>query len=111
MLYRSLVEQLVSSNLESQIAARMAILAQQENAIEPLVSVYSGGVNDVQGLAVLDILAEIGGFEAMALLRNVFAFEDKRPVMRYAAAKGLLRNEHNLSPDEVVEVTRFLAEV
>jgi hypothetical protein len=57
MSYRTLIEQLVSSNLESQIAARMAILAQQENAVEPLVSVYSGGVTDAQGLAVLDILA------------------------------------------------------
>lgn len=109
--YRTLVEQLVSSTLQNQMNARMTLLAEQEDAVDPLSNVYFGGVDDKQGAAILDVMAEIGGFEALAVLRNVFAFEDHRPILRYAAAKGLLHNGHNLSPDELVDVNRFLAEV
>lgn len=108
--FRALVEQLVSDNPTAQLEAKAALLALEEEATGPLSDVYYGGVNDAEGSAILDIVAEIAGFEALALLRNEFHFEDKRPVLRRAAASGLLRNQDNLSPDELEEVTRFLAE-
>lgn len=84
------------------------IIALDEDAIHPLVDEFYAGVTDAQGVAILDIVAEIGGPDAMSMLRNVFHFEDSRHKLQYAAAKGLLLNLYNLSPHERDEVHRFL---
>jgi hypothetical protein len=106
--YRVLVEQLASPDNDERLNARQTLLEMDEDALEPLTNVFYGGVNDTQGVAVLELVAEIGGPDALSMLRNVFYFEDQRVALKQKAAHGLLQNRANLSPNEIEEVTAYL---
>jgi hypothetical protein len=84
-------------------------MALQEDAVEALADAYFAGVNDEQGIAILDLLADIGGYEALNIMRDIVKHETKRLKLRIAAAYGLLRNEDNLSNREVKLLKRFIA--
>lgn len=107
--FAQLVKELVDDNPIVQQAARMILMALDEDAIDPLIDEFYAGVTDAQGDAILKIMAEIGGPDAMSTLRNVFHFEDTRLVLKRAAANGLLHNSENLSHDELEEVALFIA--
>lgn len=108
--YQELVRQLVSNDAEQQIAARQILLALEEDAVTGLLDEYYAGVNQAQGIAVLDILAQIGGYEALNALRSLLFFDlTTPPTLRTAAAKGLLLNSDYLSPDEVQKISDYLA--
>jgi len=106
--FSQLVKQLADDNLNVQQAARMILLALDEDAVDPLIDEFYAGVTEAQGVAVLAIMAEIGGPDAMSTLRNVFHFET-RPTLKRAAASGLLHNSDNLSQDELEDVTMYIA--
>lgn len=106
--YDYLIGELISSNVLNRSAARMILLSLQESAVNPLGDAFYAGVNDAQGAAILDVVAEIGGPDALAMLRNVFDFEDHRPDLQVCAAMGLLENYQNLSVDEIWHVKNFL---
>jgi len=108
--YQALVKKLVSPDVADQMAAKMILIALDEDAINPLVDEYYAGITDAEGIAILGVLADIGGYEALAVLRNVFDFEEVRPALRYAAAQGLLRNSDKLTLEENQEITLYLAE-
>ena len=63
--YDSLVERFLLAEPIHRVAARMILMALQEDAIEPLADAYFAGVNDEQGIAILDLMADIGGYEAL----------------------------------------------
>ncbi len=107
--YDSLVERFLVAEPIHRIAARMILLALQEEAVEPLADAYFAGVNDEQGIAILDLMADIGGYEALNIMRDIIRHETKRPKLRVAAGQGLLRNEDNLSPKELKAIKRFLS--
>lgn len=106
-----LVRRLNSKNPAHSAAARMLLIALQERAVGPLIDELYAGVTDAQGTVILNMLAEIGGPEAMETLRSVFEYEVGRPALQAAAARGLQRNVHNLSLDEVEAVSLFLADL
>lgn len=106
-----LVRRLNSESPAQRAAARMLLLALQERAVTPLIDELYAGVTDRQGIAILEMLAEIGGYEALEVLRSIFAYEDGRPALQVAAAQGLRRNVHNLSLEEVESVSIFLEEL
>ena len=108
--YASLVERFLVAEPVHRIAARMILMALQEEAIEPLADAYFAGVNDEQGIAILDLMADIGGYEALNIMREIVRHETKHLKLRVAAAQGLLHNEDNLSPKEVKAIKRFLSE-
>ena len=107
--FAELVKQLVDENPAIQQSAKMAILALDEEAIDSLNDQFFAGVNDTVGLAILDIIAEIGGPDAMSTLRNVFYFEETRHSLQQSAARGLLHNSQSLSPKELDDVESFLS--
>jgi hypothetical protein len=104
---RRCLVQLVSADPAERDAAREALYTQQEDAVYPLLDQFYAGVDEATGVAVLGVLADIGGPDALAALRQVFHFEE-RPAWRRAAARGLLRNRANLDHDEITAVERFL---
>jgi|GEM_PF-2128918 len=106
--YDSLVERFLLAEPIHRVAARMILMALQEDAIEPLADAYFAGVNDEQGIAILDLMADIGGYEALNTMRDIVKHETKRRKLRVAAAHGLMRNENNLSKKEVKVLKRFL---
>ena len=106
--YAELVQQLVSDNPKVREAAKITLLQLDEDAVGPLVNQFYAGVNDAQGVALLTVIADIGGPEAMSTLRSMFHFEDSRLALKQAAATGLLHNAYSLSPNELVELKAYL---
>lgn len=106
--YDALVERFLLAESAQQMAARMILIALQEDAIEPLADVYFAGVNDEHGSMILTLMAEIGGYEALNILRDILKHEKGRPDLRLIAAEGLLFNEDNLSEQEAIAIKRFL---
>lgn len=109
--FRNLVTQMAQPQPEQRLAARMLLLSLQEDAVNPLIDVYYAGVTDTEGVAILSLLAEIGGWEAMNVLRSIFEFETERTILKRAAASGLLHNADNLSQHERESIALFLAQL
>lgn len=108
--YAQLVKLLVHEDSKIRESARKTLMAIDEAAVDPLLDEFYAGVTDAQGVAILDVIAEIGGPDAMSTLRNTFHFEETRKALKNAAARGLRHNGHSLSPKEVVEVENYLAD-
>jgi hypothetical protein len=102
----NLLAQLSSDDPAQRETARMALFALDEEAVNLLADEFYAGVSEALGVAILDIVGEIGGPDALSMLRNVYHFEDKRVSWRKAAARGLLMNRDNLDTAEVEEVER-----
>lgn len=107
--YEELIQQMLSDNPAKRLVARMILLATEEKAVPSLSDAYYAGVTDDAGSVLLDLLAEIGGYEALALLYDVFESEAARPALKQAAAHGLLRNADNLSQMLREQVALFIA--
>lgn len=105
------IQQLASDNSTECITAQLWLLDRDEDAIEPLADAYYAGVNDTLGVAILKIMAEIGGWEALAILRNIFQFEEERLAFKQAAAQGLMHNRDNLSHDEIRIYDQYLSRI
>lgn len=109
--YAALVKQLVSDDATVQSAAKKTLFTLDEDAVAPLLDEFYAGVTDARGTAILDVLARIGGYEALNALRSILFFDLSmmaRPAFRTAAAQGLLMNIENLSPDEIEKINHHL---
>lgn len=105
--YGRLIDAIHSGTSARGLAARMIILSAQEAAVNDLADLYYAGIPEAHILIVFDLLAEIGGPDALAVLRSAFAFQDLT-LLKRAAAQGLLRNLNNLSTDEADEIAQYL---
>jgi hypothetical protein len=56
------------------------------------------------GIAILELVAEIGGPDALSLLRNVYHFDDQHTAWRNAARRGLFHNRNNLDASELTDL-------
>ena len=109
--FPKLIKQLVSENSDESAQARKTLFALDEDAVSPLLDEYYAGVNEVQGIAILNMLAEMGGYEALNALRSICFFDlSTPPQLRKTAARGLLSNSENLSPDEYIKVLTLINE-
>jgi len=106
--YQSLVQQLISADANMGSAARMMLIALQEDAIEPLADEFYAGVTDNQAFVIIELMAEIGGPDALNTLRQIFDY-DVRPKVVHAAAQGLLKNVHSLSQNEREIIAFYIA--
>ena len=106
--YAQLVEQLVDEDANRRESAKKTLLALDEMAVDGLIDGFYAGVTDTQGVAILEVIAEIGGPDAMSTLRNTFHFEEMRIPLKNAAARGLLHNAQSLSPNEFQAVKKYL---
>lgn len=87
--FTALVRQLTSDADTEREAARMTLFSLDEDAVVPLVDQFYAGVNESSGLAIIDVLCEIGGFEALALLEDVYHVDALYESWRAAAERGL----------------------
>lgn len=102
------LKHLTDSDPARREAAREALLALDEDGVEWMVGEFYSGVSNALGVALIEIIGEIGGWEALTFLRQVFAEGDLPKEWQLAAARALLRNIDNLDEREVAGVRRFL---
>ncbi len=89
---RRLVAQLTSNTTIERMAARLAFLKMDEDAIQPLADELYSGVDEITGIAILELMSEIGGWEAIVVLQDIYFAESSRPELVKAAAQGLHSN-------------------
>ncbi len=103
----ALIPDLVSPDEAVRHAALRALYQGDEAAAVLLCDQFAAGLNEAQGCAVLEVLGEMGGFDALMLLLSVFYF-DPRPRIKQAAALALERNAANLNAEERADITAYL---
>ncbi|GAB4525029.1 MAG: hypothetical protein OHK0046_40360 [Anaerolineae bacterium] len=87
MDYHQLVQQLTDPATRDM--ARDTLLRLDEAAVEPLVDQFYAGVNEATGLAILEILATIGGYEALLLMQDVHLNGAQYPAWAEMAVQAL----------------------
>lgn len=96
--------QLASLDTTEREAARAALLHMDEDVMDLLVAEFYAGMPDKLAVSLLEIIGEIGGYEALNLLGDVYYSSDTRPAVKAAARLALLRNEDNLDPQQVAKL-------
>lgn len=86
-----LLDEILSGDGGRRQRARVMLLALDEDAVTALVDAFYAGVNEAQGVVLLDVVAEIGGPEALQLLADVYQ-NPAKPAWERWAALGLARN-------------------
>jgi hypothetical protein len=88
---RRLLDQIVHGNGEERAAAWLIFLHLDEEAVQPLADELYSGVDEQTGVVILDLLGEIGGWEAQVVLQDIFN-AGGRDALVQAAARGLAKN-------------------
>jgi hypothetical protein len=96
--FRSLMTQLASLDPAERDAARSTLLQMDEEVMDLLVAEFYAGMPEKLAVSLLEIIGEIGGYEALNLLGDVYYSRDTRPALKAAARLALLRNADNLDP-------------
>ena len=91
---RRLIGQLTSTILVERAAARLLFLKMDEDAIQPLADELYSGVSETVGVAILELMGEIGGWEAVSVLQDIYFAESSRPALVKAAEQALKDNGH-----------------
>lgn len=91
MDYDKLINDLTSEDDPIRESAYQAILMQDEGAVDPLIDIFYAGVNEATGLAMLDILNRIGGYEVRLLLEDLTKHETRKIRWRDAARNYLAK--------------------
>ncbi len=102
--FRQLLSDLTHSDNSQRENAYISLRALDEEIVDPLVGEFYSGVSEALEIAILELAAEIGGPDALSLLRNVYHFDDHHAAWREAAGRGLLHNRHNLDKAELDEL-------
>jgi hypothetical protein len=89
---RRLIGQLTSAVLVERTAARLLFLKMDEDAIQPLADELYSGVTEPIGIAILELMGEIGGWEAIAVLQDIYFAESSRPALVKVAEQALKDN-------------------
>jgi hypothetical protein len=102
--FRALMNDLGSLNPTLRDAGRAALLQMDEDVIDLLVAEFYAGMPEKLAVSLLEIIGEIGGYEALNLLGDVYYSRDTRPALKAAARLALLRNADNLDPQQVAKL-------
>jgi len=89
---KRLIVQLTSAVLVERTAARLLFLKMDEDAIQPLADELYSGVSEPTGVAILELMGEIGGWEAIAVLQDIYFAESSRPTLVKVAEQALKDN-------------------
>jgi hypothetical protein len=85
------IQQLTSDNETTRQIARQTLLSMDEDAVQPLIDEFYAGVNEATGREILQLLGEIGGWEALNTLREVCVYP-RYESWKTVAAWGLIHN-------------------
>jgi hypothetical protein len=96
---RFLLDEILSQDDTRRQTARVMLLALDEEAVQALVDAFYAGVNEAQGVVLLDVVAEIGGHEALQLLEDVFLNGANAAWRRWAALGMARNNRDDILPD------------
>jgi hypothetical protein len=88
---RILLKRITSGNFEDRAASWLAFLRLDEDAVQPLADELYSGVDEQTGVVILELLAEIGGWEAMAVLQDIYQAGGRDALVK-TAARGLAKN-------------------
>jgi hypothetical protein len=99
--FRALMTQLASFNVAEREAARTDLLQMDEDVIDLLVAEFYAGMPEKVAVVLIEIIGEIGGWEALNLLGDVYYSRETRPSLKAAARSALLRNADNLDAEQV----------
>ena len=102
--FHTLMKQLSSLDATERNAARSSLLQMDEDVMDLLVAEFYAGMPEKLGVTLLEIIGEIGGYEALNLLGDVYYSNDTRPVLKATARLALLRNADNLDPLQVAKL-------
>lgn len=104
----NLIQQYLGDNKLEHAVARMILVAMGEDVVEELIDTYYAGITVEHGILLLNLLAAIGGYEALNTLRSVFKYEAEDESLKRTAAEGLVYNASNLSSDEYRKISDYL---
>lgn len=72
---RAHIQSLTHEDLDIRQQARAALTAGDEAIIDTLIDEFYAGVNEQTGIALLDIIGQIGGYMAINTLEYVYHFD------------------------------------
>ena len=87
--FRALMTQLASLDAAEREAARTVLLQMDEDVIDLLVAEFYAGMPEKVAVVLIEIIGEIGGWEALNLLGDVYYSHDTRPALKAAARAAL----------------------
>lgn len=89
--YALLLKRITEGSPDERDSVLSAIYAADEDAVAALTDQFYAGVNEATGLAILEIVSDIGGWEARLLLEDVVHLTARYPheSWRVAARLGL----------------------
>lgn len=102
--FRELMKQLASLDPTERASARAALLQMDEDVMDLLVAEFYAGMPEKLAVSLIEVVGEIGGYEALNLLGDVYYSRDTRPALKAAARLALLRNADNLDPQQVAKL-------
>lgn len=102
--FRTLMDQLASLDQNEQAAAREKLLQIDEAVMDLLVAEFYAGMPEKLAVSLIEIVGEIGGYEALNLLGDIYYSADTRPALKAASRLALLRNADNLDPQQVAKL-------
>jgi hypothetical protein len=88
---RERLKQITDGSVEERAAAWLAFLRLDEDAVQALADELYSGVDEQTGVVILELLAEIGGWEAMIVLQDIYQAGGRDALVK-TAARGLARN-------------------
>jgi hypothetical protein len=104
--FRQLLSDLIHTDAIQRENAHAALLALDEEIVDPLIGEFYSGMSEQSGVAILELVAEIGGPDALSMLRNIYHFDDHHAAWRDTARRGLLHNRDSLDAIELDELLR-----
>ncbi|MBI1278394.1 MAG: hypothetical protein GC179_09725 [Anaerolineaceae bacterium] len=102
--FHDLMTQLASLDSAERESARAELLRMDEDVMDLLVAEFYAGMPEKLAISLIEIIGEIGGYEALNLLGDVYYSRDTRPALKAAARIALLRNADNLDPQQVAHL-------
>ena len=98
------MDQLSSLDAAEHESARTTLLRLDEDVMDLLTAEFYAGMPEKLAVTLVEIMGEIGGYEALNLLGDVYYSRDTRPALKSAARLALLRNADNLDPQQVAKL-------
>jgi hypothetical protein len=89
---RARLKEITDGSINERAAAWLVFLRLDEDAVQPLADELYSGVDERTGVVILELLAEIGGWEALMVLQDIYQ-AGGRDVLVKTAARGLASNQ------------------
>lgn len=90
--FTELLKTILRGDVSQRESAFQSIYQLDEEAVAPLIDEFYAGVNEQTGVLILEIIGEIGGYEARQLLTDIVDMPQPYSSWGDAATDGLAHN-------------------